>query len=338
MKPPENRTPRKPPAASRGRRGVAAAARVGVAAGLTAYILWKSHPRAVLAAAAGADWRPIALAILLVLFDRALMAYRWVVLLCIITPGARPPFASIMRIFFVSTFVGTFLPASVGGDAVRAYSLAKLDVAGGEAVASVFMDRMLGVASILLMALVGLILARDLAGNATILASLAAAAAACVVTLLLIFSRGAARAASTLIARLPVAAQDAGRQLLESIRRYSAHHGQLFNVLVSSVAVQILRIVQAYCLGRGLGIGVPLMAYFAFVPLILLVMLLPVSFNGIGTSQAAFVWFFGRAGVPAPAAFALSVLFVALGIVGNLPGGVLYAIGRATAGRNVAAR
>ena len=61
-----------------------------------------------------------------------------------------------MRIFFVSTFVGTFLPASVGGDAVRAYSLAKLNVGGGDAVASVFMDRMLGVASVLVMALVGL--------------------------------------------------------------------------------------------------------------------------------------------------------------------------------------
>ena len=65
------------------------------------------------------------------------------------------------------------------------------------------------------------------------------------------------------------------------------------------------------------------------MPLILLVMLLPVTFNGIGTSQAAFVWFFGRAGIPAPPAFALSVLFVALGVVGNLPGGLLYAFGRA---------
>ena len=31
--------------------------------------------------------------------------------------GRRPPLATVMRIFFVSTFVGTFLPASVGGDA-----------------------------------------------------------------------------------------------------------------------------------------------------------------------------------------------------------------------------
>jgi hypothetical protein len=39
------------------------------------------------------------------------------------------------------------------------------------------------------------------------------------------------------------------------------------------------------------------------------------------------VWFFARAGVASADAFALSVLFVALGIVGNLPGGLLYATG-----------
>ena len=53
-------------------------------------------------------------------------------------------------------------------------------------------------------------------------------------------------------------------------------------------------------------------------------MLLPVTVNGLGTSQVAFVLFFEIAGVPKPAAFALSVLFVALGVVGNLPGGVLW--------------
>ena len=116
--------------------------------------------------------------------------------------------------------------------------------------------------------------------------------------------------------------------VVESIRRYAAHHGKLGSVLAGSVAVQVLRIVQAFFLGVGLGVAQPVSTYFAFVPLILLVMLLPITFNGIGTSQAAFVWFFGRVGVGAPTAFALSVLFVALGIVGNLPGGVLYVFGR----------
>jgi len=306
-----------------------AALRAAVAAGLTAFILWKSHPREVLAALAHADWRLIAVAVLLVIVDRALMAYRWMVLLCIIDPAERPPMTEVMRIFFVSTFVGTFLPASVGGDAVRAFSMTQLSVRGRDAIASVFLDRMLGVASILLMAALGLVLAQDLAANRTIVAALSLATAICAATLLLIFSPHAATAASRILALFPATVRHTGDGILESIRRYARYRRQLANVLASSLAVQVLRIVQAYFLGAGLGIALPLAVYFAFVPLILLVMLLPITFNGIGTSQAAFVWFFGRSGVAAPAAFALSVLFVALGVVGNLPGGLLYAAGRA---------
>ena len=301
--------------------------RLAVAAGLTGYILWKSDPSAVAVAVAGADWRPIVASVLLVLVDRSLMAYRWVVLLYTIDPDRRPPLGAAMRIFFVSTFVGTFLPASIGGDAVRAYSLAKLNVPGGDAVASVFMDRMLGVASILVMALLGLTLTRDLASNRTIVAALVSTAMVCGATLLVIFNQRAAAAAAAIIARMPAAVEKAGRQILESVRKYASYHSQLVTVLLCSVAVQVLRILQAYYLGRGLGLEAPLSTYFAFIPLILLVVLLPVTVNGIGTSQAAFVWFFARAGVTAAPAFALSVLFVALGIVGNLPGAALYAFG-----------
>jgi uncharacterized protein (TIRG00374 family) len=256
------------------------------------------------------------------------MAYRWIALLCTIEPWQRPPLGAVLRIFFVSTFVGTFLPASVGGDAVRSYSMLKLNVAAGDAVASVFMDRMLGVASVLLMAGAGLFLARELSAEPAIVAGLAFSAALCSFTLFVIFSRRGAQVTSRLAAVIPVAAvQRMTGRLVESIRKYAGHPRPLLNVLLCSVLVQVLRILQAYCLGRGLGITAPLAAYFALIPLILLVMLLPITFNGIGTGQAAFVWAFGHAGVPPAPALALSFLFIALGIVGNLPGALLYAVG-----------
>jgi uncharacterized membrane protein YbhN (UPF0104 family) len=68
----------------------------------------------------------------------------------------------------------------------------------------------------------------------------------------------------------------------------------------------------------------PLLTYFEFIPLILLIMFLPITANGIGTSQAAFVYLFSKVGTPSAEAFALSVLFVALGIVGNIPGAIFY--------------
>jgi len=303
-------------------------ARIAVAAGLTGYILWRSDPSAVATAAAGVDWRWVGVAILLVLIDRALMAYRWVALLCTIESDRRPPIGPLMRVFFVSTFVGTFLPASVGGDIVRSYSLARLNVDPGDAVASVLMDRLLGVASVFLMALAGLALATDLSENAAIVAGLVVTAAACVATLVLIFSPRAAALVSRAASGLPFAAvRRTGVKVVESIRKYAAHSPQLLAVLACSIAVQGLRVFQAFYLGRSLGIDAPLSAYFAFIPLILLIMLLPVTINGLGTSQAAFVWFFARVGVASAAAFALSVLFVALGVVGNLPGALLYAAG-----------
>src|SRR5688572_33494660 len=101
---------------------------------LTAFVLWRAEPSAVVEAAARADLRWIGMAILLVVGDRALMAYRWLVLLAPIPRIDRPRLGAVMRIFFTSTFAGTFLPASVGGDAVRAYALSRQSVEAGDAV------------------------------------------------------------------------------------------------------------------------------------------------------------------------------------------------------------
>jgi uncharacterized protein (TIRG00374 family) len=117
--------------------------RVLVAAGLTAYVLFRSDPSAVLAAGVGANLWYVLSAVLLVLVDRILMGFRWIALLCIVDDRARPPLRRLIRIFLTSTFVGTFLPASIGGDAVRALSVTRERVSGADAVASVFMDRFL---------------------------------------------------------------------------------------------------------------------------------------------------------------------------------------------------
>ena len=290
--------------------------RILLVVAVTAYVLWRARPAAVLDALVHADLKWIALAIALVVVDRTLMAYRWIVLLCPIDRALRPPLPAVIRIFFVSTFAGTFLPTSIGADVVRAFGLSQLRVAPGQAVASVLMDRLLGVVSILIMGIVGLMLAQtqDLASIRSIEVPLLITAIVSAAAGAVVFNEAAAAIAESIALRLPFAPiRRLASDLTRATRVYGRHHAELGNVLLGSLGVQVLRIIQAYCLGRALAIDLPLLAYFAFVPLILLVMLLPVSINGIGPSQVAFVWFFGRAGVPEAQAFALSLLFVALG-------------------------
>ncbi|MGE4056043.1 MAG: lysylphosphatidylglycerol synthase transmembrane domain-containing protein, partial [Vicinamibacterales bacterium] len=202
-------------------RLVAFLARFGIAVGLTAYLLWRSNPSAVLDALSDVAWGPIGLAVLLVLADRALMAYRWIQLLCIVEPASRPPLSSILRVFFVSSFLGTFLPASVGGDAVRAYSLRSLRVQTSDAVASVVVDRITGLASVLLMALLGLLLARDLAANLAVMVAVGASAAVCALFFVLIASRRAGAGATAVFTRLPGRLGSIGQRVVDSLQRYS---------------------------------------------------------------------------------------------------------------------
>ncbi len=299
--------------------------RLAVAVGLTAIILWNADPRAVLRTTAQADLRWILAAVLLVFADRALMAWRWMDLLCALTPGSRPPFMVVLRTFFVSTFVGSFLP-SIGGDAYRAFALSRHDVRLAESAASVLMDRVLGVLAIAFVGTLAVALNPGSGVGQAIVLPLACAAAACAVVAAAVFSDRAASLAQTVAGRLPWStARRAALSLTEAMRRYSNHHVELLRVLVASAGVQAIRVVQAYCLGRALAIDLPLGTYFLLIPIVLLVMLLPITVSGLGTSQVAFQYLFGQAGVAAPEAVALSILFVALGVVGNLPGSVLYA-------------
>ena len=225
----------------------------------------------------------------------------------------------------MSTFVGSFLP-SIGGDAYRAYSLAKHDVRLSESAASVLMDRVLGALAIAFVGAIAVVLSPRADIGPAIVVPLIAAGAACAIVGAAVFSDSAAALAQTLVTTLPWrSVQRAGASMTDAMRRYSNHHVELLRVLLASVGVQAIRVLQAYCLGRAIAIDLPLFTYFLLIPIVLLVMLLPITVSGLGTSQAAFSFLFGQVGVAAPQAVALSILFVALGIVGNLPGSLLYA-------------
>jgi glycosyltransferase 2 family protein len=302
--------------------------RIAVAAGLTLFVLWHSDPAAVVDAARDAHPGFIALACTLVLLDRGIMAHRWLALLSPLAAARRLPLWTVMRVFFVSTFLGTFLPASIGGDALRAYGLSREGVSGADTVASILMDRLLGIVSILIVAVAGTLLAHQLVDVRVLLPGMAVLAAACLASAAVVFSARTARLIERVLSSAPVG-RDRGRRLLAAVQRYARRRRLLAAVLASSIAVQVLRVLQTYCLGLALGLAVPLSAYFALVPLILLIVLLPVTINGLGTTQAGFVWLFAGVGVAAPAAFTLSVLFLAIAVVGNLPGAVLYMTGGA---------
>jgi glycosyltransferase 2 family protein len=282
----------------------------------------------------------------LVALDRVIMIYRWVLLLR--ASGVSITAGKAADIFLVSSFVGSFLPAGVGADMARAYSLrnhvpplghgstvaspirhgsneasprAQGSVGGGEALASVVVDRLLGTLSLGLMGVVGLLAWTSAASSDWRVLG--------VIGLLIAISIGAFWADHAVKAVLAdrAHASRVGRALIrltDAVSRYRDRRSTLAAVFFWSVTIQVIRIVEAYALGLGLGLTVPFSYYLLFMPLGLLMLLLPISVSGFGLPQGVFVWMLRPVGVPDEASFALSTLIIVTGLAGNIPGLLLW--------------
>jgi len=262
----------------------------------------------------------------LVALDRSVMILRWVLLLR--GSGLDVPVRDAARIFLVSSFVGSFLPAGVGADAARAYGLSRTHTEPSEALASVAVDRVLGILSLMAMAAFGATMltsqhdasAAALGRGGSLAIGVAVLIAACI---------GVFWADAILRAVTPRHLHDGAiaRRILrvtDAVSRYRRHRGVLVHVMFWSIVVQLLRITQAYLLGLGLGIAVPFRYYLFFMPIGLLMLLLPISISGFGLPQGAIVWLLRPLGVADERSFALSTLIVLTGLAGNLPGLVLW--------------
>lgn len=299
--------------------------RVLAAAAVTIILVVAADPRSILSVVLAADPTLLGAAVALAVADRVLMAHRWFLLIRVVPAGAAVSFGETLRVSLATTFLGNFLPTSVGAEALRVFELTRLGFSRSSAVASVLMDRVLGVVSMLLAALAGGLLAPHLLTDRAVAIPLALTAVGSVATALLLFSRPATALTRRILgATLPGWLNRIAERLLTAMLDHGASRGTMALVLGESVGVQVLRISQAFAVGQALGLALSFPVYLALVPLALLVLLLPVSVGGMGTGQAAFMLLFGRVGVPGAEAFTLGTLLLFLGLLGSLPGALVY--------------
>ena len=296
-----------------------------VSAAILAYLASRIDMRAALDAVVRVSLPHLVAVLALVALDRGVMIGRW--LLVLRSSGQRVAVKSVAWIFLVSAFIGSALPAGVGGDAARAYTLSRRTDDTSEAVASVAVDRLLGVLSLAVLAVIGAMVwgsATDALPVGLVWTAAGLVGMSCA---------GVFWADRLLRSLLPQRWHDSRPgaaliQLADALSRYRNRRLALGGVFGLSVLVQLLRVLQAYLLGLGLGVEVTLGYYFVFMPVGLLMLLLPVSVAGFGLPQGVIVWLLRPQGVPGSLALALSTLIVLTGLAGNLPGAWLYARSR----------
>jgi len=230
-------------------------------------------------------------------------------------------------LIFVGQFFNNFLPTSVGGDIVKIYYIAKKTGKKLSSFAAVFFDRLLGTFTLVITVLLTYIFVKEAAANKSIMTFMVIAVSVAIPVCLILFSRRIAKKIPFLGRLLRLfKLEDKMKEIYEIIYTYKKHPRLLVNAILISFALQVVTFYAVYFMARGLNCYVPLKMIFLFMPIISTVSMAP-SINGLGVREGSFVLLFGPL-MGKEAAFALSILWLAINFCASLIGGVLYLFGK----------
>ncbi len=262
------------------------------------------------------------LAVGLIIAGSLLAIYRWTLLLR--AADVATGLWRAVSLTFIGLFFNTVMPGLTGGDLVKAVYIARDHrTKKTEAIITVLLDRVLGITGLALVA--GLIIPLRFEEYATVAPWIYGFLFTLVVLGCVFFSRRIRSAVrlDEILKRLPL--QEFILKINQAVFLYRYRKPTVVAALGLSMLVHLIIITGIGVIGRGIGLDVPMQSYYAIMPIVLIVMALPISPGGLGTGEAAAIYFWAPQGVSASEAFSLLLVYRMAQIAVSLIGGVFLA-------------
>lgn len=259
------------------------------------------------------------------------LTLRWRILLA--QQELHVPGRTIFALTWGGQFFNSILPGSTGGDVMKIYQLCRLAPdRKAAAVATIFVDRLAALVALLSLALLGFILEpvplKILAGNghgwtaptvASLVSGLAIAGAIVGWCVLRLLHRTA----------WPGRLQ----RMLAATKMHFTADPALIIVFLLALALHFITFTVVYLFARSLGINITYTQVLLMLPVVLFLMLLPITINGHGLREVLLIGYFKHMEISVSGAnvsgvqeiaVALSLLLVSNDLLWSLPGGIWY--------------
>jgi len=259
----------------------------------------------------GLDPRYAILAFFVSTVDRLLMTFKWTWLLRI--KGIYLPLFQGMKIYCASMIWGIFMPSTVGADAIRVFSTSRKGHDVKEILVSIVIERMIGFLSALLLGIIGLILISRLTNIGPRFAPIFWLTGVVIALGIIGFIFSLSQLSFDIIHnRLLLKFKNTRvmqrvREFHVSYQDYKGNKSKLFEFFGMTFGEQLMPILFNWLLAKGLGIEVGLLFMAGALPLSILIARLPISIDGLGVFDGAFILFMSLAGFSA--AQAVSIAF-----------------------------
>lgn len=211
--------------------------------------------------------------------------------------------------FFVACLFNTILPTTIGGDVIRGYDLIKATGKWRESLASIFLDRMIGLVGFLFFALLAWAIYPAAREDPFILNAFIGY---CILVIILFGVLGSKRMLTASLkpfGKIGLGSLSShAKQFQETLLDYRHKPKQLAGATLMSLGVQLTRILMFIAVVKAFALPVPILFLMLVVPIIMLVTQIPLSLNGLGIREIATIQFLARVDIGASEATAVSLV------------------------------
>ena len=288
--------------------------RIGLSVGLLAWLISRTNPDDLLEAILNLSFYTWAVSFLMYLVSQVISSIRWYFLAHALDFSGL--WSTYLRYYFVGLYFNLFLPTCVGGDVLKIHFVSRGEPKKLRATYSILADRFFGLAAMFLLGAGAVLIGHGILPY--YFEHLLCVTGICIIALLL----GLPMAYKLLSGIWP----KIGKRLAVLLAFWEKPKA-LFAALSLSLVLQVLGISAVVLLAKDMGLSPPVLFYFAAFPLVAILTILPISFNGIGIREGGFIYFLGLKGISAENALTLSLSFFAIQVVVSLIGGLAYSFG-----------
>jgi len=260
-----------------------------------------------------------------ILIDSLLMAYRWGAILWIQAPDIS--FTKLLRFYFLSGFLGNFIPLS--NDVIKVYCSARYTADTKGAFSSVVLDRMIGMLSLGIIALIALVALQGVAiaqVRTTVFFFIIAFAVLSMGLPLILQTGFMIRSIRRVLSWLRWGPTMKVGALYENLLVYQNQRGVMARVLVVSFANHVVSILVYYAIALSFPGKVAIGYFFLLIPIAYVLATVPVTVGGMGVLEGSIVYLFSSVGMPVETCVSMVVCQRVMRMAASLPGGVIYVL------------
>ncbi len=240
----------------------------------------------------------------------------------LLVQGLKFKLSEIMRFCLIGYFFNNFMPSTVGGDVAKIYYIKKHSDDYTRPFSAVFVDRIVGLSSLVVMASIAVIFWGRLIHNPAAKFVILLSFLMLVLFMGLIYTgQGKNRFSWLMKFNWLNKLKQKLIKVYNAISLYRKSKSLIFGFMLSFSSHALLS-VYAFTVAKTLNIDLPIYIFFILIPVVALISSLP-SLNGLGIREGAFVYFF-KEFISPEQALALSILYFGQMIILSAIGGLVY--------------